>query len=559
MPGAHRVPVAQCGMYEMTPLPSQTAQVCISLTEPSTVVNTPRHSLSWSHQLSKAAQDPASTPLNNFDLEKEAATNDYWYTPDETVIIDYSGPDDPLHPHNINFWIKVAVVIAVAFNALIVSAFGSAYLFITPDLELVFHSSQPLVITGFVVYVVGWGPGPLIWAPLSDSIGRKPVYIGSVLLWTAFNVGCARAQNISTMIICRFFAGFFGCACMTNGGGTNTDIWTGLSIARAIGLYSAVVFLGPIIGPVIGGAIEIYSPSATASDNGGWRWLFYAAVASGAVSTVFYVFLPETHANVRLRPRVQAMRKKDPDNAAAYTTEADKAGLKLPAKMAKVAGSAVKMLQSEPIIIFVSLWQTTAMAIIYLFFDAFPVVFGIGHGMNAFQTGLTFIGCGVGMLAACFWSLTFDLKRWILRVQKAKGVVSPEMRLPQGLMGAFLTVIGLFWFGYTTFDSIHWILPVLGSAVYAFGALSVMLCTFAYVVDTYMLQSAPAFAAIGFIRSVVTAVLPLCGGYFYKNLNPRNATLVLACIALAEVAIPLCAIKWGRALRHRSHFAMKTD
>ncbi|CAO1623633.1 unnamed protein product [Parajaminaea phylloscopi] len=548
------------GTYEMSPVPPPFPPPAsgFTSTEASTALNTPRESASWTRQLDKAAQDPTFVP-DDIDLEKEVAAKEFVKSQADPYVVKYSGTDDPLHPYQINFWVKVAIGLTVAFNAFIVSAFGSAYLFITPNLELVFHSNQSLVITGFVVYVLGWGPGPLIWAPLSDSIGRKPVYIGSVFLWTLFNIGCARAQSIDAMIVCRFFAGFFGCACMTNGGGTNTDVWAGIAIARSISLYSAVVFLGPVIGPIIGGAIQTYSPSATVDADGGWRWLFYAAIMSGVVSTISHILLPETHANIRLRPKVKAMRKKDPENAALYSTEADKGGLSLPAKMKRVAGSAIKMLQTEPIIIFVSLWQTTAMAIIYLFFDAFPVVFGLGHGMNAFQTGLTFIGCGVGMLAACFWSLTVDLKMWVMRVQRAKGVISPEMRLPQGLLGAVLTVVGLFWFGYTTYTSIHWIVPVIGSAVYGFGALNVMLCTFAYVVDTYMLQSAPAFAAIGLIRSIVTGVLPLCGGYFYKNLNPRNATLILACIALAEVAIPLCAMKWGKSIRHKSHFAMKTD
>ena len=198
-------------------------------------------------------------------------------------------------------------------------------------------------------------------------------------------------------------------------------------------------------------------------------------------------------------------------------------------------------LRSEPIIVFVSLWQTTVMAIIYLFFDAFPVVFGLGHGFNAFQTGLTFLGCGVGMLAACLWSLTVDLHLWIRRLKRANMERQPEMRLPQGLMGAFLTVVGLFWFGYTSFPSIHWIVPIIGSAVYSFGALSVMLSTFAYVVDTYLARSSPAFAAIGLIRSIAIGVFPLFGAQFYLNLKPRNATLILALIAVVEIIIPTCS------------------
>ena len=225
------------------------------------------------------------------------------------------------------------------------SSFGSAYLFISPDLQEAFGASQTVVTTGFVVYVIGWGPGPLIWAPLAESIGRKPVYIGSALAWTCFNIGCARAQSIATMIICRFFAGFFGCACLTNGGGTNTDIFAGIAIARSIALYSAIVFLGPVLGPIIGGAIQTYAPSVADLGSGepGWRWLFYAAIMSGAVSTLLYIISPETLLNKRLQSRVKECKQRDPLHAPLYATEADRQGLSAVAKMINVAGGAINM------------------------------------------------------------------------------------------------------------------------------------------------------------------------------------------------------------------------
>lgn len=229
---------------------------------------------------------------------------------------------------------------------------------------------------------------------------------------------------------------------------------------------------------------------------------------------------------------------------------------RLTTKVKVIAGAAITMIRSEPIIIFISLWQTTVMAIIYLFFDAFPIVFGLGHGFDAFQVGLAFLGCGLGMLAACAWSMSIELKLWHARIARAHGRLAPEMRLPQGLMGAILTVIGLFCFAYTSYPAIPWIVPIFGSSIYGFGALSVMLSTFAYVVDTYGSRAAPAFAAIGLIRSIITGFLPLFGTRFYQDFGPRNATLILAVIAVIEVAIPACAKRWGVSLRRQSAFAV---
>lgn len=507
---------------------------------------------------------PATSPgVSRDHLPKSPASNEKQLDPAAAAAAQQAADpflvafteNDPRDPRRASMFARNFLFITVAFNAFIVSSFASSYLFLAPEMMQLFHADRYLVLTGFVLYVVGWGPGPLLWAPLSDSIGRKPVYIGSSLLWTLFQIGCARADNIATILVCRFFAGFFGCACLTNGGGSTVDVFEGLSIVTRTATYSAVVFMGPVIGPIIGGAVSVYAPSLSLSDDGGFRWLFYAALIAGVVVTIMHCLAMETHHNIILRKSAKQLNKQHKTDK--YHTAADAQGLSLGAKMGLVAVSAIKMIGEEPIILFVSLWQTTVMAIIYLAFEAFPVIFAYGHGFNSFQVGLSFLGVGVGMLLACLWSVTFGLKLYVQRVVKAKGQRTPEMRIPQGLMGAVLAVVGLFWMGYTSYPSIHWIVPILGSAVYGIGALSVMLSTFAYMVDTFMLRAAPAFAAVGFVRSIVTAVLVYGGTQFFQNLNPRNATLVLACISLLEIGIPIAAMKFGPALRAKSKYAMQ--
>lgn len=51
----------------------------------------------------------------------------------------------------------------------LVSAFASAYLFLVPELQALYSINREVAITGFVLYVIGWGPGPLLWAPLSGK------------------------------------------------------------------------------------------------------------------------------------------------------------------------------------------------------------------------------------------------------------------------------------------------------------------------------------------------------------------------------------------------------
>lgn len=447
------------------------------------------------------------------------------------------------------------------------SAFASAYLFVSPQIEATFDANREVVTLGFVLYVFMWGFGPLIWAPLSTTIGRKPVYIFSVAAWTLINIGCARSQNLPALIVCRTLSGFLGSGCLCNGSGSNSEMWTGHARTRAVTLYSWIVFLGPVFGPLVGGAIDTY---AAPTPNGGWRWLFYSGIIAGCVVTVMHCLVMETNHNIILRKRAKSLNnehqrprdaKVEEGTASAstsyYTTEADRHPAPLIQKVKTVTVSAAKMLVEEPIVLFISLWQTTVMSVLYLFFEAFDVVFGQGHGFNAFQTGLTFLGVGAGMVLACAWAVSGELKLWERRVAKDDGQSQPEMRVPHGLAGAILTVIGLFWFGYTSYPSVHWIVPILGASVYGAGSITVMLSTFSYIVDTYLTRAAPAFAAVGLLRSVVTSVLPLCGTQFFENLGPRNATLILALLALVQICTPVLAVRYGERLRRRSKFALK--
>lgn len=81
--------------------------------------------------------------------------------------------------------------------------------------------------------------------------------------------------------------------------------------------------------------------------------------------------------------------------------------------------------------------------------------------------------------------------------------------------------------------------------------------TFSYIVDCYLILAAPAFAGVGLIRSIVTSILPLVGNPFFTNLGPRNATLILALLAVVQILTPLAAMRYGENLRSRSRFSLK--
>ena len=88
-------------------------------------------------------------------------------------------------------------------------------------------------------------------------------------LLAVFNIPCALANNIQTLLICRFFAGFFASAPLTLAGGTLSDIWDNNERGFAIALFAAAPYGGPVLGPIVGGFV---------GETVGWRWIFWVCI-----------------------------------------------------------------------------------------------------------------------------------------------------------------------------------------------------------------------------------------------------------------------------------------
>jgi MFS family permease len=59
------------------------------------------------------------------------------------------------------------------------------------------------------LFVAGYCVGPLLWGPLSEQYGRKPVLVGTFIAYTAFQLGCALSKNTASILVFRFLGGCF--------------------------------------------------------------------------------------------------------------------------------------------------------------------------------------------------------------------------------------------------------------------------------------------------------------------------------------------------------------
>jgi DHA1 family multidrug resistance protein-like MFS transporter len=75
-----------------------------------------------------------------------------------------------------------------------------------------FNLTRQTTVLGVSLFILGYVPGPLIWAPLSEEYGRKASIIGPVFIFACFTAGTAVAKDVQTIFITRFFAGLFASA-----------------------------------------------------------------------------------------------------------------------------------------------------------------------------------------------------------------------------------------------------------------------------------------------------------------------------------------------------------
>ena len=123
----------------------------------------------------------------------------------------------------------------------------------------------------------------------------------------------------------------------------------------------------------------------------------------------------------------------------------------------------------EPILLILNLYIALVYALLYLWFESFPVVFIEIYHFNLGQEGLAFIGVLVGAIVV-IPPFFYYLYKYVEPQFAATGQIKPEIRLQPACVGAFCIPICLFWFGWSARSSVHWIMPIIGSGWFTVGA-----------------------------------------------------------------------------------------
>lgn len=231
--------------------------------------------------------------------------------------------------------------------------------------------------------------------------------------------------------ICRFFAGAMGSAALILCPSTSTDMFSNKVRGIAVAVFSATVFNGPLLGPMIGGFIV--------SNQGlGWRWTSYIPsfiAFAGAILSFF--FQEETYPPTILVSKAQELRRLT-KNWGIHAKQ-DEVEVDFKELVSKNVGRPLRVLFTEPIVFMISLYMSFLYGILYLSLTAYSIVYNQIYGFQLGVSGLPYIGFIVGVTIGLAATLAIN-PDYVKRLDKNDNVPVPEWRLflvmPAGIIFA---------------------------------------------------------------------------------------------------------------------------
>ena len=343
---------------------------------------------------------------------------------------------------------------------------------------MVFGVSVEVATLSTSLFVLGYAFGPLIWGPFSELQGRKLPILIAIFGFTLFNFAAATAFNLQTLMLSRFFTGFFGSGPLAIVAACFADMFDNTQRGTAIVIFASMVFMGPMLGPFIGGFVE--------TSYLGWRWNVYFPGIMGSVAVLLIFFVvKESYPPIVLVGKASELRRRTKNwgiHAKQEEVEVDINEL-----ITKNFSRPLRLLVTEPVIFLVTLYMSFIYGLLYCFLTAYPLVFQGVHGIKPGLAGLPFFGMVGGILIVAAY-IIYDSKSYNKKLAANGGIPVPEWRLPPVIIGGAIFSLGLFWFGWTGYTkSIHWIVPTLSGLFTGFGLLAIFICLFNYIIDSYLM------------------------------------------------------------------------
>ncbi|KAK7694478.1 hypothetical protein QCA50_001664 [Cerrena zonata] len=297
----------------------------------------------------------------------------------------------------------------------------------------------------------------------------------------------------------------------------------------------------PVVGPIAGGFV---------AQNIGFKWVFIILAATcGLFAIIGLPLLRETYAPVIQRRLAKKSKKSNTDaekRQANYESEA--VGEKIWLNLSR----AIILLFGSFICFILSLYNSLMYGVYYLMFTTFPPLFSETYHFSAGISGLAYLGLGIGFFIAAGLAASLGNVIYKKLSDKNGGIGKPEMRIPILILGSFFVPIGLFWYGWSAQAKLHWMMPIIGTAIFGFGFMMTFIPLQLYLVDAFT-YAASALAAVSVLRSLFGFAFPLFGAQMFEALGNGGGNSLLAGLTIVlGIPSPIWIYYYGESIRAKS-------
>ncbi|KAF2728716.1 MFS general substrate transporter [Polyplosphaeria fusca] len=461
------------------------------------------------------------------------------------VLVNFEGDDDPYRPMNWSLKKKVITTVMYGLCTMSASWASSAYSAGTGEVAREFHVGTQVATLGTTLFLFGFGIGPLLWAPLSEVYGRRLAVLCPMVLATCFSFGSATAKDLQTIMITRFFGGFFASAPVSNTGGVLGDLFTPAQRGIAMAGYAMAVVAGPCLGPIVSAAVVVQSSL-------GWRWTEYlTGILQAAATVLTLIFVDESYPQKLLVYKARTLRHETGNWALHTKFEEWDVSIKQLAQ--KFLVRPIQLL-CTPICFLVALYASFCYGILYMQLGGVPIIFAEIRGWKPVVSTLPFlcilIGAVIGSAINIYNQILYNKA-----YHAAGNRAIPERRLPPMMLGAVLFSSGQFVMGWTSPKQFHWIAPCIGLVMVGIGFFTIFQAALNYLVDTFTQYAASAVAANTFLRSCFAGAFPLVVGPLYHNIGVGPASTITGGFAALLIPVPFVFYVYGKRIRGASKWS----
>lgn len=178
-----------------------------------------------------------------------------------------------------------AMITYIAFVNMFVPLSTDVYMPALPDMSDYFSASEFLVSLTLTIFFFVFALSMVLFGPLSDKYGRRPILIFGASIYTVASFACAVSADIYFLLVGRFFQAVGSGALVTVATAVIKDCFRGKVMAKILAITQALGVIAPMVAPLVGGVLLTFTD---------WRGSFYLLTVLGAINLIVAFLFCET-------------------------------------------------------------------------------------------------------------------------------------------------------------------------------------------------------------------------------------------------------------------------